>query len=163
MFRIAIAGGGIGGSALISLLRGDPNAALVGIYEPKQEAPGVILAGKWNIPVFSEIKSLVAANPEIVLNLTGNIEVSNEIRKVFNDKIEVIEGIGARFIWEIIEKQKRARIEVIKTTADQKTLYNLAAKLCSSDSVKDFYEMMLSRALDIADAQAALFYMRTDR
>lgn len=154
MFRIAIAGGGIGGSALISLLRGDPNAALVGIYEPKQDAPGVILAGKWNIPVFSEIKPLVFANPEIVLNLTGDIKVSNEIRKAFNDKVEVIEGIGARFIWEIIEKQKRARIEVIKTTADQKTLYSLAAKLCSSDSAKDFYEMILSRALDIADAPA---------
>ncbi|MEW6108586.1 MAG: response regulator [Nitrospirota bacterium] len=154
MFKIAVAGGGIGGSALISLLRGDPNTNLVGVYEKKQEAPGVVLAKKWNIPVFSEIKSLVSASPEMVINVTGDINLSNEIRAAFKNRIEVIEGLGARFLWEIIEKQKRAKIEVIKTEADQKVLYNLASKLCSTESVKEFYEMMLAKALDIADAPA---------
>lgn len=154
MFRIAIAGGGIDSSALISLLRVDPNTNLVGVCEDNQEAPGVVLARKWNIPVFAEIKALVQADPEIVINVTGDTNVSNEIRTAFKDRIEVIEGISARFLWEIIEKQKRAKIEIIKTEADQRILYNLAARLCSTDSLEDFYEMLLAKALDIADAPA---------
>jgi diguanylate cyclase (GGDEF)-like protein/PAS domain S-box-containing protein len=154
MFKIAIAGGGIGGSALISLLRGDPNNSLVGVYETKQEAPGVVLARKWNIPVFADIKALVSASPEIVINVTGDISISNEVRKLFHNKVEVVEGIGARFLWEIIEKQKRAKIEVIKTKADQKILYELAGKLCSAVSLNDFHEIILAKALEIADAPA---------
>lgn len=154
MLRLAIAGGGIGGSALVSLLRSDPNTEIVGVYEPKLDAPGVILARKWNIPVFAEIEALPAVKPEIVINVTGNHEVSKRVREVFRDHIEVIEGIGARFLWEIIEKQKRAKIEVIKTIADQKILYSLAARMCSLDTLQEFCDLILTKALEMADAPA---------
>ena len=67
MVKLAIAGGNIGGSALISLLRGDSNAELVGIYDKKQDAPGIILAKKWNILIFTDVTSLVAAEPEMIV------------------------------------------------------------------------------------------------
>ena len=64
MLKLAIVGGNIGASALISLLRGDTSSKLklIGIYENNQDAPGVILARKWNIPVFDDIKSLCSSN-----------------------------------------------------------------------------------------------------
>jgi hypothetical protein len=45
MLKLAVVGGNIGASALISLLRGDADGKLklVGIYEKNQDAPGVIL------------------------------------------------------------------------------------------------------------------------
>ena len=152
MLRIAIAGGGIGGSALISLLRADANTELVGVFEKKLESPGVVLARKWSIPVFSRLEDLVKANPELVINVMGDADSSNHIRAAFDQKIEVVEGVGARFLWEIIEKQKRAKIETIKTTADQKILHNLTLKLGSADSLKGFFDLVLAKALDIADA-----------
>jgi len=109
MLRLAIAGGTIGASALISLLRGDKNTELTGLYEKKLDSPGVILAKKWNIPVFDEVRLLCSENPEIVINVTGDVHLSNDIRLVSGNKTEVIEGIGARFLWEIIEKQKRRK------------------------------------------------------
>ncbi len=154
MLRIAIAGGGIGGSALISLLRTDANTVLAGVYEQKHEAPGVVLARKWDIPVFVRLEELVAAAPELVVNVTGDAEVSRDIRDAFQQKIEVIEGVGARFLWEIIEKQKRAKIENIKTSADQKILYQLATRLSAADSLKAFLEQFLAKTLDMADAPA---------
>ncbi len=154
MVRLAIAGGGIGGSALISLLRGDSYTQLVGIYENKHDAPGVILARKWNIPVFSDLESFATASPEVVVNVTGDPEISNKIRSVFKNKVEVIEGVGARFLWEVIEKQKSAKIEVIKTMTDQKALYGLAAQLCSSSTVNGFFEIVLAKTLEIVDAPA---------
>ena len=154
MVRLAIAGGGIGGSALISLLRGDSYTHLVGVYENKHDAPGVVLARKWNIPVFADLESFATANPDVVVNVTGDSEISNKIRSVFKNKVEVIEGVGARFLWEIIEKQKRAKIEVIKTMADQKVLYGLAAHLCSAATLKEFFEIVLAKTLEIVDAPA---------
>jgi hypothetical protein len=138
MLRIAIVGGNIGASALISLLRGDTNTELAGIFEKKQDAPGVILARKWNIPVFEDIKSLCAANPEMVINVAGDYTFSNEIREASGNRIEVIEGAGARLLWEIIEKQKRARLETFKTIENQKTIFSLMSGLKVQDSLNDF-------------------------
>jgi dihydrodipicolinate reductase len=94
LVRLAIAGGGIGGSALISLLRGDSYTHLVGVYENKHDAPGVVLARKWNIPVFADLESFATVNPDVVVNVTGDSEISNKIRSVFKNKVEVIEGVG---------------------------------------------------------------------
>lgn len=154
MFKLAIAGGNIGGSALISLLRGDPNTELVGIYEKKQDTPGVILARKWDIPVFEDIKSLSTVNPEIIINVTGDPNLSNEMRLAFGSRIEVIEGVGARLLWEIIEKQKRAKIEAHRTVEDQKIIFNLASKLGLAETLEDFLGMILEKALEIANAPA---------
>ncbi|MBI5849322.1 MAG: diguanylate cyclase [Nitrospirae bacterium] len=163
MLRIAIAGGGIGGSALISLLRADMNSQLVGVFEKKAESPGIVLARKWGIPVFLQLEDLVKANPELVINVMGDAESSNQIREAFGQKIEVVEGVGARFLWEIIEKQKRAKIETIKTTADQKILHNLAMKLGSADSLKGFLDLVLAKALDIADAPVGCIALQRSR
>lgn len=163
MLRIAIAGGGIGGSALISLLRADANTELVGIFEKKVESPGIVLARKWGIPVLSQLEDLVKANPELVINVMGDADSSNQIREAFNQKIEVIEGVGARFLWEIIEKQKRAKIETIKITADQKVLHNLTIKLGSADSLKEFFGVILAKTLDIADAPLGCIALQKSR
>ena len=154
LLKLGIAGGGISGSALISLLRGDPNTNLVGIYEIKQDAPGVVLARKWDLPVFTDLEAFAAATPDVVVNVTGDTEVSNKIRALFKYSVEVIEGTGARFLWEIIEKQKRAKIEVLKTMADQKIFFGLAAQLCASSTINEFLDIVLSKTLDIVDAPA---------
>lgn len=154
MLRLAIAGGNIGASALLSLLRGDTNTELVGIYEKKEDSPGVILAKKWNIPVFDNIQAFCSANPEMVINVTGDFKLSNVIRETSGNKTEVIEGVGARLLWETIEKQKRARIEAIKTIENQKTVVSLMLKLGIADQFNDFMGLVLEKALEISEAPA---------
>jgi diguanylate cyclase (GGDEF)-like protein/PAS domain S-box-containing protein len=154
MIRLAIAGGNVGASALLSLLRGDMNTQLIGIYERKQDSPGVILAQKWNIPIFDDIPSLCAANPEMVINVAGDYRLSNEIRALSENRIEVIEDTGARWIWEIIEKQKRAKTEAFKTIENQKIISGLMIKLGMKGQLTDFLTLMLDKAADLTDAPA---------
>ena len=156
MLKLAIIGGNIGASALISLLRGDSSSKLklIGIYESNQDSPGVILARKWNIPVFEDIKSLCASNPEIVINVAGNVAVSNEIRTVSGNSIEVVEGAGARLLWEIIEKQKRARLEAFKTIEDQKTICSFLSKFGGTDQQADFLAFALEKAIELIESPA---------
>ncbi len=154
MLRVAIAGGNIGASALLSLLRGDTNTELVGMFELKEDAPGVILAGKWNIPVFKDIQSLCSANPEMVINISGDPILSNQIRAISQNKIEVIEGVGARLIWEIIEKQKRAKIEVLKTMENQKAISSLISHIGTAVHLNEFLGILLDKATVFTDAPA---------
>lgn len=154
MLRLAIAGGNIGASALISLLRGDTNTELIGIYEKKQDSPGVILAKKWNIPVFDDVKSLCNANPEMAINVAGDFKLSNEIRVISGNRIEVIESVGARLLWEIIEKQKRAKIEAFKTIENQKTIFDLISKLGVAEQLNDFLGFILEKAIELTEAPA---------
>jgi diguanylate cyclase (GGDEF)-like protein/PAS domain S-box-containing protein len=154
MIKLAIAGGNIGGSALISLLRGDPNMEIVGIYEKKQDAPGVILARKWSIPVFEDVKSLIPVNPELIVNVTGDINLSNEIRLAFGNRTEVIEGIGARLIWEIIERQKKSKIETSKTIENQKAVFSLISKIGMVEPFDKYLELILEKAIEITNSAA---------
>ncbi|MBE0425466.1 MAG: diguanylate cyclase [Nitrospirae bacterium] len=162
MVKLGIIGGNIGASALLSLLKGEPSTELVGIYEKKLDSPGVILAKKWSISVYEDIKSLCDARPEIVINVTGDIKLSNEIRTVSENKIEVIEGVGARLLWEIIEKQKRAKIEVLKTIDDQKTIFSLISEIGETERNNNFFDYLLDKALEIADAPAGSIAMHED-
>lgn len=154
MLKVAIAGGNIGASALLSLLRGDTNTELVGMYEQKEDAPGVILARKWNIPVFFDVQSLCSVSPEMVINITGDPLLSNQIRAISGNKIEVIEGLGARLFWEIIEKQKRAKIEVLKTIENQQAISSLIAYLGTTEQLNEFLGILLDKATVFADAPA---------
>lgn len=154
MVKLAIIGGNIGASALLSLIRGEPDSEIVGIYEKNKESPGVILAKKWDIPVFDDIKSILSINPEIVINISGDVKLSKEIRELSGHKIEVIEGVGARFIWEIIEKQKKARIEIQKTIENLNAVTNLISKLGLSDNNYFFLQNILDNALQLIEAPA---------
>ncbi len=160
MFRLGIIGGNIGSSALLSLLKGDPAVELVGIYEKKQDAPGVILAKKWDIPVYEDIRLFCEANPEIVINVMGDVEISNEIRTISENRIEVIEDVGARLLWEIIEKQKKAKIEVLKTIEDKKKIFEIISKIGGTYQKNDFFDYILDKALEIADAPAGSIALR---
>jgi diguanylate cyclase (GGDEF)-like protein len=156
MLKLAIIGGNIGASALISLLRGDSSSKLklIGIYENNQDSPGVILARKWDIPVFEDISSLCASNPDIVINVAGNVAVSNEIRAVSGNSVEVLEGAGARLLWEIIEKQKKARLEAFKTIEDQKTICSFLSKCGGSDQHTEFLGFALEKAIELIESPA---------
>lgn len=154
MFRIAIIGGNIGASALITLLRGDPSTDLVGVFEEKPDSPGAILAKKWDIPVFDEIQSLKTVNPELVINMPGDTVLSDQIRDIFENKVEVIEGIGTRFIWEIIEKHKRARGEVQKTIENLGAFFDVVSQVGAADVLEDSLVFILERALELTGIPA---------
>lgn len=154
MVRLAIAGGNIGGSALISLLRGDSNVELIGVFEKKQDAPGITLAKKWNIPIFTDIISFIEAKPEMIINVSGDSDLSNEFRLVSNNRIEIIEGTGARLLWDVIEKQKKARIEAFKIIENQKSIFNVMSKIGLVETVDDFMRQLLEKALEITNTPA---------
>ena len=154
MVKLAIAGGNIAGSTVMSMLRGDSDIEIVGIYERDPETPGAVLAQKWGIPLFHDINILAtSARPEIVLNVSGDTKLSETMRTVFG-RIEVIDATGARFLWKTIEKQKKAMIELYRVMEDQKKILAVTENVSRAENLDEFMEFVLDRALEISDAQA---------
>lgn len=154
MVRLAIAGGNISGSTVMSMLRGDPDIELVGLYEKDTETPGAVLAQKWGIPLFYDINILATkARPEIIINVTGDTRLSDAVRVLFN-RIEVIDASGARFLWKTIEKQKKAMIELYKAMEDQKRVLAIAEAAGVTENLEEFVGFVLDRALEINDSPA---------
>lgn len=154
MLRIALAGGNITGSTVLSMLRGEPDIRVVGVYERDGETPGAVLAKKWDIPVFNDLDSLVrTAEPEIVLNVTGDPKLSDAIRASFRH-VEVIDSAGGRLLWKTIEKQKKAMVELYKAIEDQKRIVAVAEDVSRTEYLNEFMKFVLDRAIEIADAAA---------
>ncbi len=154
MVKLAIAGGNIAGSTVMSMLRGDSDIELVGIYERNPETPGAVLAQKWGIPLFFDISILArTARPEIIINVTGDAKLSETVRMLFS-RIEVIDATGARFLWKTIEKQKKALVELYKAMEDQKRILSLLENISVTETPGEFMDYVLSRAMEINDSQA---------
>ncbi len=154
MVKLAIAGGNIAGSTVMSMLRGDPDIEIVGIYERNPETPGAVLAQKWGIPLFCDLDIFAkSVRPEIVLNVSGDPKLSEAMRMVLG-RGEVIDASGARFLWKTIEKQKKAMIELSRVMEDQKRIAAVAENMSRAANLDEFMAFVLDRALEIGDAQA---------
>ncbi|MGD0883932.1 MAG: response regulator [Thermodesulfovibrionales bacterium] len=154
MLKIALAGGNITGSTVLSMLRNEPDIKIVGLYEKNPETPGAALARKWGIPIFDDINILATSSePEIIFNVTGEATLSETIRVLFNH-IEVIDTIGARFLWKTIEKQKKAMVELYKAIEDEKRIGIITENMARVDQLGEFLRFVLEKALEITDSPA---------
>ncbi|NOX20797.1 MAG: diguanylate cyclase [Nitrospirae bacterium] len=152
MIKIALAGGNVAGGALISLLRTEPNVKVVALYEEKADAPAVMLARKWGIPVCTRLEELSEYRPSLVINvIEENIEA--ELKKALGEQIEIINPGAAKLLWDFIERQKKARVETIKTIQNMNTLISLTTE-ASRGIEAPFLKNALKRALEIAEAPA---------
>jgi signal transduction histidine kinase len=154
MVKLAIAGGNIAGSTVMSMMRGDPDIVLVGVFERDTETPGAVLAQKWGVPLFDDIAALASrVRPEIIINVTGDTKVSEQVRALY-PRIEVIDASGARFLWKALEKHKKAMIELYKTMEDEKRILSITENVSLSENIDEFIGFVLDKALEITDSPA---------
>ena len=148
MVKLAIAGGDHTASSLLSMLRSDPDARIVGIYEKNAETPGAVLAQKWGIPFFDDINILaMVAKPEIIINVTGDAKLTEKLRNLFS-RIEVIDAIGANLLWKTVEKKKNALIELSKTIHDEKRIISILQDAKKPD---EFLSFILEKTMELMD------------
>lgn len=153
MVKLAVAGGNITGSTILSIFKEDLDTEIVGLFEKDPNTPGAVLAKKWGIPLFEDIRNLIEkAGPEIIINVTTNKKLSETIRVLYQN-VEVIDISGALFIWKSLEKKKKMMIELSKTIEDEKRVISLVDLLYRND-IGSFLDQILNAALEITDSVA---------
>jgi PAS domain S-box-containing protein len=78
------------------------------------EAPGIILAQSLTLPIFQDYALLLAKKPDLVLELTGDPQVRQEVIQQKDPHTQIIDHIKARLFWDLLrydEDWLRSKIE----------------------------------------------------
>lgn len=147
MLKIAVIGAGKGGSAILDIFHTNGNVKIVGITDNNTSAPGLGLAKEWGIFIAKDIKGLFGQKPDIVINTTGKPEIGEIIKKNSSYPVEVIDGLGARCIWELVSRQQMSK-------KDMETLYRYGILITKAKNLKDVLDEVLQSAMKITETPA---------
>jgi transcriptional regulator with PAS, ATPase and Fis domain len=107
--KVVIVGAGKGGRALLEMFVGDPTVSILGVADLNGWAPGIELARRVNVPVTTDFRELVAdPSVDLIIDVTGSDEVHKTILALKPPTAEVMGGIGARFMWDLLAERKRS-------------------------------------------------------
>ena len=126
MTRVAIIGGGRGGTALIKIFYKDPLVKILSIADVDPQAPGLKLARKLRIPTTMDYLQLpTLKNLDILIDVTGNTKVERELKRLRLTGVAVIGGPTAKFMWQLIEAQITSKDELERHLIEYQALYRL--------------------------------------
>ena len=147
MIKIAVIGAGNGGSALLDIFHTNGNVKIVGITDKDKNAPGLNLAKEWGIFIAEDIKQFYSHKPDIIINATGKPEVSEFIKESFPYPIEVVDGLGAKLLWELVSRHQKAK-------KDMETLYQNGLLITRAKNLKDSLDEILRSAMELTETPA---------
>jgi histidine kinase len=112
--RVAIIGGGRACHELLSMTRADPrrlNLEVVGVADPDPDSPGLCLARELGVPlVVDDYHEFFVRNDiEMVIELTGQTEVRDEIFRSLPPHIHIVDHHASRFFWDLFARAQESR------------------------------------------------------
>ncbi len=151
---IAIIGAGKGGSALLSVFLKEKDAHIVGVADINPDAPGLDIAKKYNIPIAGGFEELLNNKIDVIINVTGNSDLTLEVLKKKSPGTEVIDGNSAKLVCALLEKRRQSQEEAKTLLSDTKELYRIGISLTSADRLEEALDTLLTEALRSVHAPA---------
>ena len=131
MTTVAIIGAGKGGRALLEMFAGDATVSIVGVADRDPWAPGIEFARRLGVPVSTDFRELVSdPQLDLVIDVSGSDEVHAGILALKSPRAEVMGGVGARFMWDLLAERKRSE--------ELQDRYSLAVRELRAQSESDF-------------------------
>jgi CheY-like chemotaxis protein len=152
--KIAILGGGKGGSALLSLFSHLPGIEIVGITDKDPNAPALKRANELRIPVVHDAMSLIASEgTNLIVDVTGDSHMQQLIAEHKGQGTEVLGGAAARLLWNVVQHEAEMQTHLLQT----ETLASLVTHgMIVNYLVKPVQEETLLAAVTKAMEQRAL-------
>jgi PAS domain S-box-containing protein len=113
-FDVAIVGGGPGSKAVMELIMADAFTQLqmniVGMASRNPGAPGTVYAKSLGIHVTNDYKEFYGlGNLDLIIELTGDNEVLEDILKIKPPQVKVMDHVSARLFWDFMQIEERYR------------------------------------------------------
>jgi two-component system NtrC family sensor kinase len=128
--KIAVVGGGRAGHDVLLLLAGGQGRKrrikILGVADPDSQAPGLSLAKGLGIPTYQECAPLLAAKPDLILELTGDPQVRESIIQQKDPHTQIIDHVKARLFWDLLHREEdllRSMVESEIKLAGQRTRF----------------------------------------
>jgi diguanylate cyclase (GGDEF)-like protein len=153
--KVLIIGAGNGGSALLKVLLDDPEIDIVGIADINPKAPGLAIAEKNGVKRVSDFLKFIDKNDvDVVMDVTNNKDVAFKLSELRKPGIEIVGGMGAKLMWQVIDERKRNEIETEKLLKEYQTLYELGLILSSFENLHDLFPVVVHQALKLTNSSA---------
>lgn len=153
--RLVLIGAGKGGAALLSTFSEYEDVSVVGVADINGEAEGMKLAKELNIPTTTNFEELITSTEiDIIVNVTGSKKVSEQLKKLAGDNVEIISGNGAKFLWHLVEEKRKQEQEARDRLTEQQALYNIGLMLSSADRSKEVVSTIVESAIKLSGSSA---------
>lgn len=109
-FNAVIVGGGMACYNLLKLLDADRSKRLkinvLGVSDTNMDSPGIRYAKELGLVTTSELQELYSIEGiNLIIELTGSMEIAEAILKTRPSGITVIDHVGARLVWDLIQME----------------------------------------------------------
>lgn len=106
--RIIIVGAGKGGLSLIEFFLSDPTIEIVMVVDRNEDAEGMKLAREAHLATHTDCREALQdlnLAYDIIIEVTGESKVQQEILKLKPDAVRMISGVASRFLWALLEER----------------------------------------------------------
>lgn len=151
--KVAIIGAGRGGATFLRILSDYHDLDVVGITDINPDAPGIKLAKRLGISIFQNyLDFLKIKDLDLIINLSGDSSVGEDINKSIErrekgerrrNKIDVLDGMSARLVWELVTNAKHKEDEKAELAQEMAKLNR------DLSDVKEYPENILEHSADM--------------
>jgi PAS domain S-box-containing protein len=113
MKKVLIVGAGKGGSVLLKMLHETKMMEVVAVIDRNKEAPGMLLACSMNIATGEDWRPFLTDDIDIVIEVTGDVQVFEQLRRACAAHTVIIPGSIAYIIAQLVE-EKEQLITILK-------------------------------------------------
>ncbi|MDQ6992439.1 MAG: diguanylate cyclase [Mariprofundus sp.] len=109
---ILLLGAGRGSKKLLQLLHDEEAVRIIGIADPKLDAPALVIAKELNIPIYTNTEeALQCCKPCLAFNLTGQDAITDLAASIIG-ACSIIGHAETHLIWQILSQLKNTRDEL---------------------------------------------------
>jgi len=107
--RLGIVGGGKAACEVLQCLTGEPRhkkrIQILGVVDPDGEDPAIILAQRLKIPTYQDHGLLLSKKPDLILELTGDPQVREQIIQQKDAHTKIIDHLEAGLSWDLVNNE----------------------------------------------------------
>ncbi|HEY4481632.1 MAG TPA: GAF domain-containing protein, partial [Candidatus Brocadiaceae bacterium] len=153
--KVLLIGAGKGGSALLTILQEDKEIEIVGVVDNNPQSEGLKIARQFNIPTYTRYEKLIKRDDlDVIIDVTRNPLVHTDIGKNKPANTEILGGLSAKLIWNLVEERKKKEEEIQKSLSEQKALYHIGNMLSSAIDINDVFQTIVRSGLEITNTPA---------
>ncbi|OLS40124.1 sigma-54-dependent Fis family transcriptional regulator [Bacillus sp. MRMR6] len=124
MQNVMVVGAGKGGTAILKILRETEVLNVFAVIDRDLNAPGMILAEQEGIRTGTDWKHFIGENIDIIIEVTGNVEVFQQLRDAKTKKTVLIPGSVAFLLSTLLEEKEELLNKHQNESYQQELIFN---------------------------------------
>jgi PAS domain S-box-containing protein len=124
MQNVMIVGAGKGGTAILKLLNETEVLNVRVVIDRNLDAPGIVLAQSEGIKTGTDFKPYLNEQIDIIIEVTGNEHVFQELRTTKNKKTVLIPGSVAFLLAQLLEEKEELIVKHQNASYQQELIFN---------------------------------------